>query len=176
MICWDELCIILFVLSEREHKLARVEMVSYRVPDVVATSYDFIRKFARHSGAYGIWDAKAYIDGIKDIVENQKPKPFRLSAPGVDLYFSGVIPPIPKMEDGELIFEAPDLGFAILPNNETLNTISGPARKNHLQQIADAVMAEMKKSHSVDIHRNPNFITFPNPFYGRVDTYKVPLL
>lgn len=157
-----------------ERRTATVEMVSYRTSDIIATSHDFLRLFAQHSRAYGYYETKVYIKGVKDRIDNLEPKPFKLSMPGVDLYFSGVMPPMPRLEDG--VFEPPDLGFAILPNDRTMDTVSGPARKSHLQQIADRVMADMQKSHWIVVQKNPNMLTFPNPIYGKIHTYKVPLL
>lgn len=147
-------------------------MVAYRTADIEHTSHVFVQEFARHTPFFGVYSLTAYFDGLRKIIQDQKPKPYRLSAPGVDIYFAGFTSPIPRMEDGKLIFESAEPGFVVLPNDRGI----GLTAKSHIQRVADEVMRDIGKRYNMIVQRNPSLLNFPKEVYGKVERFDAVLL
>lgn len=153
-------------------RLTELEMVSYRTSDIEHASFVFIQSFAKYSQIAGTGTWIAYLEGLIQIIRNKEPRKYKLTASGIDLWFSGFDPPMPKMDNGKLTFESNEPGFAVLNNDRAIL----PRERTHVERVTGAIMEEMGKVYHLDVHKNPKVLKFPKELYGKVEVFSAALL
>lgn len=144
-----------------------IEFVSYRTDEVAHVADVLVANYVRYSQIARIeaWDLFGRI--LQERIRTHSPHGFKLTAPGIDLWFSG-FDLSSHEEAGKVTFEEP--WFGAFANRQFVL----PSERTHIERVTSAIFEEMSKVYHMD-NTNPGAIRFPKEVYAQNQTVKVPL-
>lgn len=144
-----------------------IELVSYRTTEIEHVADVLVANYVRYSQIARIeaWDIFGRI--LRKRIRDYSPHGFKLTAPGIDIWFSG-LPLFPQEEKGKLVFEEP--WFGAFANRELVL----PSERTHIEKVTSAIFREMSKVYHMD-NTDPGVLRFPKEVYAQPQTFSVPL-
>lgn len=144
-------------------KEVELVVVDYKTDEIENTSVTLIKNFAIYSGILGAREWARHLVSLSDIIQNQKPTPYLLSAEGIEIRFSGFPNPAPILRDGKVIFEPREPRFVITDSDDLLL----PSESCHIGKITDEIGKEMEDVYKLRRETNPQSLIFPKTEYSR---------
>ena len=129
-----------------------VEFVRYRTREMMHTARQFIYDFAQYSGIPETRQWGLLTVNLCEIIRQQLPTECIWITPVLDIRFSGIPQPIPKIKkDGGIIFAASEPRFVI---EEKRNDEIRPPVRSHVERVVKAIATEMRDVYHLRINRD----------------------
>lgn len=145
-------------------KNVELEHVEYRTDDIAHATAAFIKTFAQYSGIFGTKQWILAMFPLLEIIHNQKPQTYELSAEGIVVSFSGFPRPIPVIIDDErIVYQSREPRLTV---EDRLSEIL-PRQRTHIGRVTNAIADEMHESYQLHIaDKNPLILVFPKETYA----------
>lgn len=146
-----------------ETRTVRFEISTPKTEEIVNTTGQFFGYLA-HSGIHGI---DILIEGLVPLVQRiraQSPEEFLIQTDEeVDIVFSGIKRPTPRIDENGIIFQASEPTLAVRKNFRDLN----PSRKSSIDRTFQEIIDEMQNVYKMDVMRDILAMKFPKEHYAK---------
>lgn len=137
-------------------------VVDYNTDEIANTSVALIKNFAIYSRVLGANAWASHLINLIDIIHNQKPIPYLLTAQGLEVRFSGFPTPKPIIKEGKVVFEPKEPRFTITDTADLML----PSESCYVERITDEIGKEMEDVYKLRREKNPSSLIFPREGYS----------
>lgn len=147
-------------------KEVQLEIVNYRTDHIAQVSVALIRDFAEYSGIYGTQQWVGGLVHLLRIIENQQPLGFKLTAEGVELFFSGFHNPIPVIKNENIVFQSREPRFTI--RDKAAEVL--PRQRTRIGRAISDITEEMRSVYHLRTEPFPCVLIFPKQQFAKEQT------
>lgn len=155
---------------------AELEVVTYRIEEMLHASRELINNYAQYSGIPGTELWPRMIFRVSDIIKNQLQTPCEWTSPGLSMRFSGFMPTGQREnEEGKLQFSADEPMFTL---QEGWPHYLRPAIITHISRVTGAIVEEMQNVYKLNAISDgaSHYLKFSKDKYAKsIDVVTVPL-
>lgn len=154
-------------------RMAELEIVSYKVPEIFHATNTFLHNFSGYSGIKGTENWEEVWREVVTSVKDHEGFNCRWRAEGVDIVISYFDDPKVSLRQGNIVYATPEPQISF---HEKPHTVS-PAVRTYVGRTINEIAEDMQDVYHLRLERDPLRVVFPNEEYAvGVERYTVPIL